>query len=114
MPNIHHCPICEHNIFKPSCMKKGHMWRCDKHKLWVRRDWKCVSCENEAEAAARNLRIKKQREAEKKKSREEERGERRKDDGRSNASRARSGTTNGAANATKHSSTNGGSAKRRA
>jgi hypothetical protein len=109
MPTIHHCPICEQNIFKSSCVKKGHMWHCSKHRVWVRRDWKCVSCENEAEAGARNSKIQKLKEEKKGETKQEE-----KKPGRSSALRVRSSaTTNGTTKATTKATTNGGASARR-
>jgi hypothetical protein len=32
------------------------MWFCAKHDLWVRRNWPCVSCENEAKAVIKRKR----------------------------------------------------------
>lgn len=29
------------------------MWHCTKHDNWVRRNWSCISCQNEIQAAGR-------------------------------------------------------------
>lgn len=63
MTNSHHCPICKNGPFKPSCLKKGHMWRCDKHESWIRPGWDCISCGNEARAVRQKQDRERDREA---------------------------------------------------
>lgn len=80
MRSNHHCPICENNVMKSSCIKKGHLWHCKEHDVLVRRDWTCVSCDNVIKAAERAKRA----EAEKAK-KDEAKAVNRSNSGRGNA-----------------------------